>query len=39
VEKLRAKQRWIDVELSERDKDTDNQERTERIKESRYNRK
>jgi hypothetical protein len=28
----------INVELSERDKDTDKQERRERIKESRYNR-
>jgi hypothetical protein len=27
------------VALSERDEDSDNQERTERIKESRYNRK
>ncbi|KAJ3617217.1 hypothetical protein MTP99_007459 [Tenebrio molitor] len=35
VERLRAKGRWI----SERDKDTDNQERRERIKESRYHRK
>jgi hypothetical protein len=38
VERLRAKGRWINVELSERDKDTDKQERRERIKESRYNR-
>jgi hypothetical protein len=29
----------MNVELSERDKDTDKQERRERIKESRYNRK
>jgi hypothetical protein len=28
----------MNVELSERDKDTDKQERRERIKESRYNR-
>jgi hypothetical protein len=28
------KERWMDVELSERDKDTDKQERRERIKES-----
>jgi hypothetical protein len=39
VERLRAKGRWMNVELSERDKDTDKQERRERIKESRYNRK
>jgi hypothetical protein len=38
VEILRAKGRWINVELSERDKDTDKQERRERFKESRYNR-
>jgi hypothetical protein len=36
VKRLRAKGRWI--ELSERDKDTDKQERRERIKESRCNR-
>ncbi|KAH0808932.1 hypothetical protein GEV33_013859 [Tenebrio molitor] len=30
--------RWMNVELSEEDKDTDKQERRERIKESRYNR-
>jgi hypothetical protein len=29
----------MNVELSEGDKDTDKQERSERIKESRYNRK
>jgi hypothetical protein len=29
----------VRVELSEREKDTDNQERRERMKESRYNRK
>jgi hypothetical protein len=29
----------MNVELSERNKDTDKQERRERIKESRYNRK
>jgi hypothetical protein len=29
----------MDAEQSERDKDTDKQERRERIKESRYNRK
>jgi hypothetical protein len=38
VEKLRAKGRWVNVELSERDQDTDKPERRERIKESRYNR-
>jgi hypothetical protein len=38
VESLRAKGRWMNVELSERDKDTDKQERRERIKESRHNR-
>jgi hypothetical protein len=37
VERLRAKGRGMNVELSERDKDK--QERRERIKESRYNRK
>jgi hypothetical protein len=37
VERLRGKGRW-NVELSERDKNTDKQERRERIKESRYNR-
>jgi hypothetical protein len=31
VERLRAKGRWMNVELSERDKDTDKQERRERI--------
>jgi hypothetical protein len=38
VEKLRAKLRWMNVEVSERDKDTDKQERNERIKESRFNK-
>ncbi|KAJ3619008.1 hypothetical protein MTP99_005798 [Tenebrio molitor] len=38
VERLRAKGRWMNVELSERNKDTDKQERRERIKESKYNR-
>jgi hypothetical protein len=38
VERLRAKGRWMNVELSERDKDTEKQERIERIKESRYNK-
>jgi hypothetical protein len=37
VERLRAKGRWMSVKLSERDKDTDKQERRERIKESRRN--
>jgi hypothetical protein len=37
VERLRAKGRWMNVELSESDKDTDKEERRERIKESRYN--
>jgi hypothetical protein len=39
VERLKAKGRWMNVELSERNKDTDKQERRERIKESRYYRK
>jgi hypothetical protein len=39
VERLRAKGRWMNVVLSERDKDTEKQERKERIKESRHNRK
>jgi hypothetical protein len=39
VERLRAKERWMNVEQSERDKNTDKQERREKIKESRYNRK
>jgi hypothetical protein len=39
LERLRAKGRWMNVRLSERDKDTSKQERRERIKESRYNRK
>jgi hypothetical protein len=38
VKRLRAEGRWKNVKLSERDKDTDKQERKERIKESRYNR-
>jgi hypothetical protein len=38
VEKLRPKERWMNVEPSERDKDTDKQERRERVKESRYNK-
>jgi hypothetical protein len=39
VERLRAKGRWMNVEPSERNKDTDKQIRRERIKEFRYNRK
>jgi hypothetical protein len=39
VERLRSKRMWINVELSERDKDTDKQKRREKIKESGYNRK
>jgi hypothetical protein len=39
VERLRAKGRWMNAELSEKDKDTDKLERKERIKESRYNSK
>ncbi|KAJ3621596.1 hypothetical protein MTP99_003712 [Tenebrio molitor] len=39
MERLRAKGGWMNVELSERDKDIDKQERRKRIKESRYNRK
>jgi hypothetical protein len=35
---LRAKGKWINAELSEREKDTDKQERRERIKETRCNR-
>jgi hypothetical protein len=38
VERLRAKGRWKNVELSERGKNTDKQEKKERIKDSRYNR-
>jgi hypothetical protein len=38
VEGLRAKGRWKNVELREREKDTNKQKRRERIKESRYNR-
>jgi hypothetical protein len=38
VERLRAKGRWMNAELSETDKDSDKQEKRERIKESRYNR-
>jgi hypothetical protein len=33
LERLRAKGRWINVELSERDKDTDKEERREIITE------
>jgi hypothetical protein len=38
VERWRAKGRWMNVELSERDKDTDTHERRERINELRYNK-
>jgi hypothetical protein len=38
VERLRAKGRWLNIELSEKYKDTDKQERKERIKESRYDK-
>jgi hypothetical protein len=37
LEKLRAKGKWMNVELNGRDKDTNEQERRKRIKESRYN--
>jgi hypothetical protein len=39
VERLSTEGIWMSAELSERSKDTDKQERRERIKESRYNRK
>jgi hypothetical protein len=35
---MREEGKWMSAELSERDKDTDKQERRERIRESRYNR-
>jgi hypothetical protein len=38
-ERLRAEGRWMCAELSERDRDTNKQERRERIRDSRYNRK
>jgi hypothetical protein len=38
VERMRAEGKWMSAEMSERDKDTDKQERRERIRESRYNR-
>ncbi|KAJ3631099.1 hypothetical protein MTP99_012249 [Tenebrio molitor] len=38
VERLRTKGRWMNVDLSERDKDTDKRERRERMKKSRYYR-
>ncbi|CAH1366377.1 unnamed protein product, partial [Tenebrio molitor] len=38
VERMRAEGILTSAELSERDKDTDKQERRERIRESRYNR-
>jgi hypothetical protein len=34
----KSKRRWMNVELGEKDKDTDKQENKERIKKSRYNR-
>ncbi|KAH0820320.1 hypothetical protein GEV33_002471 [Tenebrio molitor] len=37
VERMRTEGKWMSVEMSERDKDTDKQERRERIRESRYN--
>jgi hypothetical protein len=39
VERLRAKERWINIELSERNKETTKKEGRERTKETRYNRK
>ncbi|XP_068900490.1 golgin subfamily A member 6-like protein 25 [Tenebrio molitor] len=38
VERMREEGRWMCAELSERDRDTDKQERRERIREARYNR-
>jgi hypothetical protein len=38
MERLRAKGRSMNAELSERNKDTNKQERREGIKESKYNR-
>jgi DNA-directed RNA polymerase subunit M/transcription elongation factor TFIIS len=38
VERLREEGRWMSAELSERDRDTDKQEKRVRIQESRYNR-
>jgi hypothetical protein len=38
VERLRAKAGWMNVELSERNKNTDKKEKRDRIKESRYNK-
>jgi hypothetical protein len=38
VERVRAEGRWMCAKLSERDRDTDKQERRERIRESKYNR-
>jgi hypothetical protein len=38
VERMRAEGTWTRAEQSERNKDTDKQERRERIRESRYNR-
>jgi hypothetical protein len=39
VERIIPEGRWICAELSERDRDTDKQEKRERIRESRHNRK
>jgi hypothetical protein len=39
MERLRAKEKLMNVEQKERDKDTDKRERKEIIKESRYKRK
>jgi hypothetical protein len=38
VERLRAEGRWMNAQLSERDKAADTQKRRARIRESRYNR-
>jgi hypothetical protein len=37
VKRLRAKERWMNVEVSERDKDKNKQERRKKMKESMYN--
>jgi hypothetical protein len=39
MERLRSKGKCMNIELTERDKDTDKQERREIIKKSKYNRK
>jgi hypothetical protein len=38
MEGMRAERKWMSTELSERDKDTDMQERRARTRWSRYNR-